>query len=173
MKSLQESLFDTDLVSQKLPYEKLLKGRISKQDILSFIAGFYEGDFIDVRNSVFRKWCKDFYNREVGDQKDLVLYAAYYTWEEKGLVSQEAIDWLKPGKIHHIVSWNDCMYANSLDVDWSFWGGEDHWNTIYEWIFVQQKNRWGDSNLYILVNRKEYAGFDRAIIHKMIETLSK
>lgn len=172
MKSLKESLFDSDLVSKELPYEKLLKGRISKDDILSFIEGSYEGFFMNIKNSKFRKWCNDFWNREVGDKNGEILQVGYYTWNPKNDISQEAIDWLKPGKIHNNVVWNDAMYANSLDVSWEWWGKEQQWNNITEWILVTQKKVSG-YDTYLLANRKEYTEFDQAIIHKMIEILAK
>ena len=170
MKSLKESLFDSNLVSQKLPYEKLLKGRISRDDILSFIDGWEEGDFLGIKNSNFREWSHEFYNKEP------VLKAGYYTWNSKNNISQEAIDWLKPGKVHTKVTWNDCMYANSLDVSWKFWGSKINSDNITEWILINKNDRGlGIRGVHtrILVNRKEYSEFDQAMIHKLIETISK
>ena len=180
MKSLQESLFDSDLVSQKLPYEKLLEGRISKDDILFFIEGSYEGDFIftNIKNPAFRMWCHDFWNKEVGDKRIgnisrvEISRIGYYTWNPKNDITREALDWLKPGKIHNKVVWNDAMYANSLDILWGFWGEKDKWNNITEWILVTEKSGVG-YNTYLLVNRKEYDEIDQAVIHKLIETMAK
>ena len=175
MKSLKESLFDRDLISKELPYEKLLKllkGRISKDDILYFIEGSYERDFINIKNPVFHDWCNDFWDKDVGDKKDDILRVGYYTWDHKNDITQEALDWLKPGKIHNKVHWNDCMYANSLDVNWEFWGGENRWDNIIEWVLITK--RLGNGyDVFILVNRKEYDEMDQAVIHKMIEILKK
>ena len=175
MKSLQESLFDNDLVTQELPAQKLLKGRISKDDVLFFIEGLegsYEGDFINIKNPVFLKWCREFWNKEVGDKNGDVLRVGYYAWNPKNDITLEALDWLKPGKIHDKVHWNDAMYANSLDVFWGFWGDEKKWNNITEWVLVTQK-RGSGYNTYILVNRKEYDEIDQQIIHKLIQIVSK
>ena len=172
MKSLKESLFDDDLAVQELPYEKLLKGRMSKDDVLFFIEASYDGGFNNIKNTTFRNWCNDFWNKEVGDKKDDILRVGYYTWNPKNDITLEALDWLKPGKIHNKVHWNDAMYANSLDVFWGFWGDEKKWDNIIEWTLVTQKSGVG-YNIYILANRKEYDEIDQQIIHKMIETISK
>lgn len=173
MKSLKESLFDPNLVSQKLPYEKLLKGRISKNDILFFIEGNDDGTFMNIKNPVFHKWCCNFWNKEAEDKRDSdILKAGYYTWNSKSDITLEALDWIKPGKIHDKVYWNDAMYANSLDVSWKFWGDEKKWGNITEWILVTEKSGVG-YNTYLLVNRKEYDEMDQAIIHKLIETIAK
>ena len=173
MKSLKESLFDSNLISQKLPYEKLLKGRVSRDDILHFIAGCYEGDFINIKNPQFRQWCSDFWDREAGETGTWkTSYPGYYTWVPKDDISQEAFDWIKPGKIHDDVVYNDAMYANSLDVSWKWWGEQQQWKNITEWILIIKKLEPG-YNVYILANRKEYDEIDQAMIHKMIETLSK
>ena len=172
MKSLQESLFDPNLVSQKLPWEKLLKGRISKNDILFFIEGSEDGIFTNIKNPTFYKWCKDFWNKEVGDRHGEISKVGYYTWNQKNDISQEALDWIKPGKIHDNVCWNDAMYANSLDVSWGWWGKEEKWNNIIEWILVTEKSGVG-YNTYLLANRKEYDEVDQQIIHKLIQILSK
>lgn len=171
MKSLQESLFDNDLASKQLTHEKLLKGRISKNDILNFIEGSYEGDF-NIKNPTFRNWCHDFWDKEVGNKKDDILRVGYYTWNPKNAITLEALDWLKPGKIHDKVHWNDAMYANGLDVYWGFWGKEGTWDNITEWILVTQKLGKGYT-MYILVNRKDYDEIDQQVIHKMIEIISK
>ena len=171
MKSLQESLFDSDLTTQDLPSQKLLKGRISKEDILHFIAGWYDGDFINVKNPAFHTWCEDFWNKEVGDKKSNLLGAGYYTWNPKDSVTLEAIDWIKPGKIHDKVCWNDVMYANSLDVFHGFWGKEGTWDNITEWVLVTRKDGSG-YDTYLLVNRKEYDEIDQQIIHKLIQIVS-
>lgn len=171
MKSLKESLFDNDLVSQKLPYEKLLKGRISKDDILNFIEGYYEGENFNIKNPKFRKWCNDFRSKEVEDRQR-ILSACYWVWNPKNDITQEAIDWLKPGKIHNKVVWNDAMYANSLDVSWEWWGKEQQWNNIIEWVLIIEKSG-GGYNTFLLANRKEYDEMDQLIIHKMIEILAK
>ena len=172
MKSLKESLFDSDLVSQNLPYEKLLKGRISKDDILHFIAGSYEGDFINIKNPAFHAWCNDFWDKEVGNKPGEISRIGYYTWNPKNDITLEALEWIKPGKIHDKVHWNDAMYANSLDVFWGFWGNEKKWDNITEWILVTQKSGAG-YNTYLLANRKEYDEMDQQIIHKLIQILSK
>ena len=173
MRSLKESLFDSDIISQNLPYEKLLKGRISKNDVLIFIEENYEGDFINIKNPVFRKWCDDFWNKEVGDKHGgEILRVGYFTWNQKSDISQEALDWIKPGKIHDNVCWNDVMYANSLDVNWYWWGKEKQWDNIIEWILVIEK-RGAGYDIYLLANRKEYDEMDQQIIHKLIQILSK
>lgn len=176
MKSLKESLFDSNLVSKELSYEKLLKGRISKDDILFFIEGSYEGDyegdFINIKNPKFLKWCHDFWDRGVENKNGEILRAGYYTWNPKNDITQEALDWIKPGKIHNKVVWNDAMYANSLDVNWDWWGKEQQWNNIIEWVLIIEKSGAG-YNTYLLANRKEYNEIDQAIIHKMIEILAK
>lgn len=172
MKSLKESLFDRDLISKELPYEKLLKGRISKDDVLFFIEGSYNGDFINIKNPSFYKWCKGFWNKEVGDKNSDILSVGCYTWNPKNDVTREALDWIKPGKIHDNVHWNDAMYANSLDVFWGFWGKEETWDNIIEWVLVTQRTGAG-YNTYILVNRKEYDEMDQQIIHKLIQIASK
>ena len=176
MKSLKESLFDSDLVSQNLPYEKLLKSRISKDDVLSFIDGWTEGDFLGIKNPNFLKWSREFYNKEVEDNKGIVLKPGYYTWNPKNDIAQESLDWLKPGKVHTKVTWNDRMYANSLDVSWGFWGSNINSDNITEWILINKNDRGiGIRGVHtrILVNRKEYTEFDQAMIHKLIETISK
>ena len=172
MKPLKESLFDNDIISRKLPYEKLLKGRISKNDILHFIIGSYEGDFVNIKNPKFLEWCNDFWDREVGDKNGEILRVGYYTWDQKDDIAQEALDWLKPGKIHNKVYWNDAMYANSIDVSWYWWGKEQQWNNITEWVLITEKSGTG-YDIYLLANRKEYNEIDQAMIHKMIEILGK
>ena len=174
MKSLQESLFDSDLVLQKLPYEKLLKGRISRDDILHFIAGCYEGDFINVKNRVFRKWCSDFWDREIGENGTWdadTLCPGYYTWVSKNDTSQESLDWIKPGKIHNDVTYNDAMYANALDVSWKWWGEKQQWKNITEWTIVT-KNTNSGYFVYALANRKDYSETDQVVIHKIIKLIS-
>lgn len=172
MKTLKESLFDDDLVTKKLPYEKLLNGRISKDDVLFFIEGSYEGNFKNIKNPVFLEWCHDFWGREVDNKKGGILRVGCYTWNPKNDITHEAFDWIKPGKIHDKVHWNDAMYANSLDVFWGFWGEEKTWDNIIEWMLVTEKSGVG-YNTYILVNRKEYNEMDQKIIHKLIETIAK
>ena len=178
MKSLQESLFDTDLATRELPAQKLLKGRISKDDVLFFIEGSYEGDFINIKNPVFLKWCREFWNKEVGDKSTLfksnndILRVGYYTWNPKNDITLEALDWIKPGKIHDKVHWNDAMYANSLDVSWEWWGKEGTWDNITEWTLVTQKGGPG-YDIFLLANRKEYDEIDQMIIHKLIQIVSK
>ena len=137
MKSLKESLFDPDLVSQKLPYEKLLKGRISRDDILDFVAGGHDGFFMNIKNRAFRQWCSDFWNREVkskGADKWDVLCPVYCTWVSYDISQdQEALKWLKPGSIHRGgFAWNDAMYASSLDIRFKWWGTEQQWKNITE-----------------------------------------
>lgn len=171
-----ESLFDKDLVSQEHPYEKLLKSTISKNDVLSFIEAWNEGDFLSIKNRNLLEWGKDFYNKEVGDRRDLVLKAGYYTWNVENDITQESFNWLKPGKVHTKVTWNDCMYADTIDVSWGFWGGEDHWDTITEWVLVNKNDRSMSIHgihTWILVNRKEYDEIDQQIIHKLIKIIAK
>lgn len=172
MKSLKESLFDPDLVSRKLPYEKLLMGRISKNDILFFIEGNEDGTFMNIKNRIFHKWCSDFWNRETSSKNGETLIAGYCTWNPNNDITREALDWLKPGKIHNEVHWNDAMYANTIDVFWGFWGEKDKWDNITEWILFTEKKMAGYET-YILANRKEYDEIDQKVIHKMIETISK
>lgn len=172
MKTLAESLFDKDIVSSSLPYEKLLRGRISKNDILFFIEGIEDGIFTNIKNPTFYKWCKDFWNKEVGDRHDEILKVGYYAWNPKNDITLEALDWIKPSKIHDKVVYNDAMYANSLDVSWGWWGKEEKWNNIIEWILVTEKSGVG-YNTYLLANRKEYDEIDQQIIHKLIQILSK
>jgi len=162
---MTESLFDKDLATRELPYQKLLKERISKDDILNFIEGSYGRD--NIKNPTFRNWCHDFRNKE-GD----ILGVGFYAWNPKNDITLDALDWIKPGKIHDKVHWNDAMYANSLDVYWSFWGKEGTWDNITEWVLVTQKSGEG-YNTYILVNRKEYDEIDQQIIHKLIQIVSK
>lgn len=170
MKSLKESLFDSNLVSKELPYEKLFKGRISKNDIVNFIREYYYKDnFTNIKNPIFFKWCNDFWNKKA---KRYILSACYWVWNPKNDISQEALDWIKPGKIHNKVVWNDVMYANSLNVNRGWWGKEQQWNNITEWILIIEKNGTG-YDTYLLANRKEYDEIDQLIIHKMIEILSK
>ena len=172
MKSLKESLFDSDLVSQEHPYEKLLKERISKDDVLFFIEGSYKGDFMNIKNQTFRGWCNDFWDKEVGDKREDYSRVGYYTWNPKNNITLEAFDWIKPGKIHDKVHWNDAMYARSLDVFWGFWGKEGTWDNIIEWVLVTQKSGSG-YNTYLLANRKEYDEIDQQIIHKLIKIIAK
>lgn len=171
MKSLKESLFDSNLISKELPYEKLLKGRISKNDILNFIQGYLvlEGNFKDIKNPNFFKWCSDFWNKKV---EGPILNVCYWVWNPKNDITLDALDWLKPGKIHNKVVWNDAMYANSLDVSWEWWGKEQQWNNITEWILIIEKNGTG-YDTFLLANRKECDAIDQAVIHKMIEILAK
>ncbi len=169
---MTESLFDNDLTTRELPYQKLLKGIISKDDILNFIEGSYEGDFLNIKNPVFLKWCHEFWNKEVGDKNGDILRVGFYAWNPKNDITLDALDWIKPGKIHNKVHWNDAMYANSLDVYWSFWGKEGTWDNITEWVLVTQKSGEG-YNTFILVNRKEYDEIDQQIIHKLIQIVSK
>lgn len=169
---LNEGIFDDDLATRELPYQKLLKGRISKDDILNFIEGYHEeGYFKNIKNPTFHKWCSDFWNKEVEDRQH-ILSACYYTWNPKNDVTLEALDWIKPGKIHNKVVWNDAMYANSLDVSWEFWGKEGTWDNIIEWTLVTQKGGPG-YDIFLLANRKEYDEIDQMVIHKLIQIVSK
>lgn len=137
------------------------------------LRGCYDGNFINVESRVFHKWCSDFWNKEVENRgNNNILRAGYYTWNPKSDITLEALDWLKPGKIHNKVHWNDAMYANSLDVIWGWWGTEQQWKNITEWVLFIEKS--GDGyNTYLLANRKEYDKVDQMIIHKLIEILSK
>lgn len=169
MKSLQESLFDSDLVSQKLPYEKLLKSRISKKDITELIAGVNEEDFDNIKNRHLKRWAEEFYNKYYKNNPRILwlgLYGLYYPKEES---SQEAVNWLKFNKIHTDISWNDRMYAQSLDV---YLFNKDS-DGIFEWIMFSNHTNRSTSEAHLLVNRKEYDEMDQKVIHKMIETIAK
>ncbi len=178
MKSLQESLFDNDLVSKKLPYEKLLSGRISKQDIHTFINGLDYGDFGHVKNKIFRKWCSGFYHK-ISDFSKPFLPPGVYTWVGEDYFSseavQDALNWLKPGKRHTDLSFNDSMYANVF-IGNMLWDGvgsnSDASKNITEWVMDCEKDSNGYA-IWFLINRKEYDDADQMVIHKMIETLCR
>ena len=178
MKSLQESLFDDNLVSKKLPYEKLLSGRIGKQDIHEFINGLDDEDFGHVKNKIFRKWCRDFYHK-IFDFSKSFLAPGIYTWVNKDWFSsetvQDVLNWLKPGKRHTDLSFNDSMYADAF-VGSMLWSGMDHNSdaskNITEWVMDCEEDSSGYA-IWFLINRKEYDDADQMVIHKMIETICR
>lgn len=175
MKTLSESLFDNDLVDQVPKYEKVLRGRISKDDVKNFIKGGNEGEFINIKNPNFYHWADEFYDRVIvwSSSGDRNMFA-YFTWNPKNDISQEAIDWIKPGTIHKGLCWNDRMYASSLDVSWSVWGDENDWKDVTEWILFTTPSPGTPRgfNTYLLINRSIYNDIDQAIMHKLITIVS-
>ena len=170
MKSLQESLFDSDLVSQKLPYEKLLKSKITIDDIIGLIGGINEEDYDDIKNQYLIKWAEDFYNKYYKGEKRMLWLGLYGLYDPKEESCQEAINWLKFNKIHADICWNDRMYASSLDI--AFFDDKDS-GGIFEWIMFDHRSIFNSRLAYLLVNRREYDELDQKVIHKMIETIAK
>lgn len=172
MKSLKESLFDPNLVLQKLPYEKLLKSNITIEDIAELILGVSVGNCDDIKNRHLKRWAEDFYDKYYKNNSKTSWFGtsgSYYPKEES---CQEAINWLKFNKIHTDICWNDRMYASSLDIDLF----DKNINDVFEWIMFSSHNNKSTSPWcisYILVNRKEYDEMDQAVIHKLIETIAK
>lgn len=175
MKNLSESLFDSDLVSRKLPWEKLINGRISKDDIKKFVEGGSEGEFRGIKNPTFYHWADEFYDRAViGVQFEKRKAFTYSTWNPKNDISQEAIDWIKPGTIHKGLCWNDRMYASSLDIPWYIWGNENDWKDITEWILFTTNSSGSPRglNTYLLINRNTYDDIDQTVMRKLITVAS-
>ncbi len=172
MKSLQESLFDSDLVSQNLPHEKLFKSRITKKDITELIAGINEDDFDNIKNRHLKSWAEDFYRKYYKNNPKIWWLGTFGLYDPKDSACKMAIDWLRFNNIHTDISWNDRMYASSLDVDFFNNTGSDS-DGIFEWIMFSNYMNRSTSEAYLLVNRKEYDEIDQKIIHKMIEIIAK
>ena len=170
MKSLQESLFDKDLVKSDTEYEKLIKSLQRKQDldeIWNWCSGFHSGDFDDVRNKYLRQWGEDLYEKYQGK----ILYpGATGEFTVAGMTEsdKEAMECLGFGQIHTEVHWNDCMYGSHLEIPWPFWDAEKEGKDIFEWIMVN-RGPW----VSLIVNRKSYDELDQKVIHTLIESLHK
>lgn len=167
MKSLKESLFDKDLVNKKSPYEKLLTGRISKDDVMNFVEGWREGDF-NIYNPAFRQWANDFYDRVV--KPDGWDSFSYSTWNEAGEITKEALEQIKSGTIHNGASRRDCSQAVFLDISSTVWGDMKN---ITEWILFTTPTKYVKGfNTYLLINRNIYDDIDQAVMHKLITIAS-
>ena len=168
MKTLAESLFDKDIVSSSLPYEKLLKSRMSKSDIVGLIDGINEGDYDDIKNQYLAKWADDIYNKYYKGKKEMLWIGTFGLYDPDDEFCQEAISWIKFNKIHTDICWNDRMYANTLDIN--FFDNNSSDEDIFEWIMFSKKDKSGFF-AYLLVNRKEYDEWDQKVIHKLIEII--
>ena len=172
MKSLTESLFDSDLIKKDTEYENLIKSLQRKQDldeIWQWCSGFQAGDFDDVKNKYLRKWGEEMYKKYSGSKCNRPGYPGDLTISVLNTEDKEVIEQLEFGKIHTEVHWNDCMYASSLDIPWSFWSqAERDWGDISEWIIVN-RGPW----VSLIVNRKSYDELDQQAVHALIESLHK
>ena len=188
MKSLQESLFDKDLTASQHPVERILKTKLREHDIIEIIDNMDVGDFGDVRNKPLKQWAEQWYqsNAKPNTPRWMWEFGTHGSLEDPAFVAdssddiekeeerqREIFSYLKLGKIHKDVSFNDAMYANDLDISWDFWGGEKNWDNITEWIIWRYISYLGDIYYFILVNRKEFSAEDQLVIHKMIEDISK
>lgn len=158
---LSESLFDQNLTNKELPIEKLLKSNIELLDIRALIYGYKNKDFRYINNMQLKIWAKKCEILNFGE------FSYVDDFKDESVV--DAINWLKFLKIHDKVSWNDCMYANTLDISWDFWGDENERKDIFEWIMFKGFR----SDVFVLVNRKDYSEQDQLVIHKLIETVNK
>lgn len=185
MKSLQESLFDTDLVNQDHPIEKLKKYLSKKpnwSELMELALGMSDGDFDAVRNTDLKQWAEDIYDKyytpNVGAMQYRYQPLSYGVLEIAGtkwsgkihyLLDQEAMDWLKFGTIHNDVCWNDKMYTNQFEIPHYFWNDRKGYNNdIYEWVIVNHK--W---EVVVIANRHSYDKTDQDIVHSLIEFVSK
>lgn len=169
MKSLQESLFDKDIITQRLPYEKLMKSNITIKDIAGLIGGINSEDYDDIKNRHLKRWAADFYNKYYKGEMRMLWLGLYGLYDPKEESCREAISWIKFNKIHTDICWNDRMYASSLDIEFFDRDSEG----IFEWVMFDQSSVYGVHCAYLLVNRKEYDELDQKVIHKMIEAIIK
>lgn len=169
MKSLQESLFDKNLVSSDLAIEKLLKSKIAISDIVGMIDGIGVEDYDDIKNQLLVKWADNFHNKYYKGERRMLWLGLCGLYDPKEESCQEAINWIKFNKIHTDICWNDRMYASSLDIEFFDKDSEG----IFEWVMFDQRSVYGSHCAYLLVNRKEYDELDQKVIHKMIETINK
>ena len=182
MKSLQESLvtteslFDDDLTSKELPHEELLKSTITKADIEALCYGLTIGDFGEIKNKLLADWAKDFRNRMYNGGTVGKSLATFGIIEHINREStKEAMGWLDLGRIHKSTHHNDMMYAVELDISWLFWGNNNSWKNITEWImFVDRKPfKKNPPTAFVLANRDIYDPSDQMVIHRLIEIASK
>lgn len=175
MKSLLESLFDPDLSSKSFVDSllKLFKKKLSKSDLDDIFAFAIHMrsphmDFInDILNPDIKVWAQWFYDKNSSP----MLLPMINGMTNKDLDDQdiEVTQWLKSHKIHKDVSWNDRMYANSLEISWDYWElTEKELKNIEEWITFQVK--W---EVLVVINRKEYDDVSRKLLHALIENISK
>lgn len=147
------------------------------KDIRSLCYDMIDGDFDDIKNKYLKTWAKNFRDRFQGSTNGKLC--ATYGLIENSVddigddSAQEAINWLKPKKIHKDFHWNDAMYTNSFDISWSFWGKAGEWEDIIEWVVFIKDNDIFTPTAFVLVNRNMYSPIDQMIIHKLIETSSK
>ena len=169
MKSLSESLFDKNIVSSDLNIEKLLKSKITVDDVVGVIGGMNEEDYDDIKNPYLVEWAGNFYNKYIKGERKMLWIGLFGLYDPEEEYCQEAINWLKFNKIHTSICWNDRMYSSSLDIEFFDKDSEG----IFEWIMFDEVSTFRTHCAYLLVNRKEYDELDQKVIHKMIEVINK
>lgn len=164
-KILNESLFDKDLTTKELSYEKLLKLFSKKLDSLQirrWVVGLHHNRIKEkIENKDLRDWCESLN----GKYKQAPAEIGISMWDETS-GSSDARNYLKFGEIHKNVSWNDGMYANGFDIPWSFW--EDP-NDIYEWVIFTCY----PDDVAVVANRKSYDEIDQKLLHQLILLISR
>ena len=134
MRSLQESLFDNDLKAKDLPIEKVLKYFQQSKDLINsinlmIIGMIYHRCPVNANRPPddVIKWAIDL----PSTYKHKVCTYGNVDPNDNDSIIEDAVDWIKIGKIHDYVCFNDKMYASSLDISHDEWEPEDD---VIEWI---------------------------------------
>ena len=166
MKSLQESLFDTDLISKASLWEEMLDFCKPNKNHLADISRL----LIDIwKHEGNLKWIEHM----LEEGKKLGKFFAYtltppnmlknlYDPKTEGPVIES---YIKPGKIHKGMNRLTPTYLNMIGIRMNVWG---ELNDVSEWIFYVY-----DDIPFVIINRKTYDELDQQVIHAMIANIHK
>lgn len=184
MKSLTESLFDADLISQKLQYEDLVDQIKSHKSLIHIVIPLFAPLIKRIDSNQLKSYIK---HQLRGSDKYIDLYVTLSKWleefidkrKETNIIAMpitardrkeyknmgpiyDAVQWLKFGEIHTTTYFNDRMYASELDVP------QDMLNNASKWIF------WKDgSDVICMTNQDNFEYWDKMIIDALIDNVVK